>query len=361
MSFFSNILKKIFTGKKKVVKHIAIDPQSVKEHNMIRALANENAELKGKLAKNLAAEGREREREQDEEEEKEVRIELDKKKKELRKKEYPKYFSLMAFAKKYNDNKKLRDKLGFYTFDRQKKLYKFGDIGFCDDNSIVLLDDKGQVVTKNESLRKIFQSLGGLGNDIKDGKIPINFDKDGIHVPNIIVEEMYDITPNLDGSLKYTKVRKKPVYKLLDEYRTEISELQGEIEVLEITNNKLNKEIDDLRIAEEVAEDRATTKTADLSKVKEKVSAIGKVFGGMEEELSQMRTLKSIQEEEIEKLMNQLEIMRLEAEREGSKLNFNRALQMVKDIKRDLIRDEPQVKIIEVPQKIVEKPQNPPK
>ena len=60
-------IRKIFRPKK--VKHIKLDEKSIREHNTIRALANENAELKGINAKLQSKLGQLRESEKDKEEE----------------------------------------------------------------------------------------------------------------------------------------------------------------------------------------------------------------------------------------------------------------------------------------------------
>ena len=235
MSILNNILN-FFKPKKKIT--IEIDAETLRNNQIIKGMANQTAEDKSTIAKLTSELGKIRESERDKNEEGEVKYELNKRKKELQRKVYPKYFSLRSFFNKLSRDKKFRDKLGFYTFDRSKKLANFGDIGFTSDFQLVLLDDKGEVLVRNEELKKIFQSAGGLGNDINDGKIVINFDADGAFIPNIILDEVSDITPTADGRFKYTKVRKKPVYEHINELRDEISDNHSYIEEMEETNTK---------------------------------------------------------------------------------------------------------------------------
>lgn len=330
-NIFSKIINFIF-GRTKV-KHVQLDEESVKKHNMIRALANENAELKGMLGKIKVEEGRKREGEDDKKEEEEVRWELNTQKKELQKKKYPKYFSLKTFFRKVHTDKKFRTKLGFYSFDRQNLLGKFGDIGFCSDGSILLLDDKNQVLVKNYEIQKIFQSVGGLDVDVKNGLIPINFDGEGSYVPNMVIDDSYSVTPDFNGRLVYTKVSKQPFYKLLEDYRNDIAEKEDRIEELELLNNELNKQINGTKISLRVSEDAVQTTRADLSDTEKEVSAMGKVFRSVLSDLDKTRNANTIMDDNINKLENQVEMLRDEAERQGVKLSFDDALEKIDLIK----------------------------
>lgn len=336
-----------FKPTKKV--HVQLDPDSVKAHNLIRALANENAELKGEKAKLVSDLGKLRESTEDKEDEENVKYELNAQKKELELKKKMPYFSLKAFFNKIFKKKKYRDKLYFYSFDRGKRLAKFGDFGFSADGDFVLLDDKGREVMKMDNLKDIFQSVPALGNDIIDKKIPLNFTRDGEYVENPMVWEVPEITPTEDGKFRYAKARKKPFYDYLAELRAQMGHQQSYIEELELTNTKLQQKNDELSIAQRVSEDSAETSRTELSQAEKDVSAIKKVFRSTERELSQSRDINIVLEDNVDKLRLQLEEMRKEAEREGVKLNFDKALESLLNIRRELIKDEPskEVRIVE--------------
>ena len=62
----------------------------------------------------------------------------------------------------------------------------------------------------------------------------------------------------------------------------------------------------------------------------------------------------------MEILERELEKMRKLAEREGTKLSFERALETIQQIKRGLVRDMPD-KEVQIVEKVVQMPQNTPK
>ena len=352
---FEGIINFIF-GKKKI-SHINLDSESLKNHHKIRAIANENAELKGRLAKYQSEEGKGRESEKDKQEEENVRIELDEQKQELQKKSYPQYFSLKKFFNKTR-NTKYKD-LGYYSFDRAKKLASFGDIGFSSDGDFVLLSKEGEVLMKMKNLHDIFQSVAGLGNDVKTMKIPLNVDKEGNYVENIMVWQPPEVVPIGGGKFQYASARKRPFYEYLNELRGEITELQIEIEEKEITNTELQKEIDMLKVSQRVAEDSSETSRKEISEIEGETSAIKKIYRATATELSKLRDVNVILEENLNKLESEFEKMRDEAERQGVKLSDDVAMEKIQQIRRELVRDEPEK--VQVVEKIVENPQNPKK
>jgi len=349
-TIFSKI-KNFFSPKEKRV--VYIDPDSVRENNLINAQQNQIAELHAELSKYRLEEQKKKEVDYKTEQDKEIRLELNKQKNQLEIKEYPKYFSLMQFCRKIIYDKKLRSNLHFTSFDGSEKLYKFGDIGLS-RSGIVLLNDVGEVIHLGRNVNDVFWSVGALGDDLKAFRIPLCLDKDGGFVENVMMWEGPDLTPTLDGKLRYTKARKKELYKLLKERDEIIARQQGSIEELELTNTQLQQKTDELEISQRVAEDSADTSRNELSNIEGEVSSISRVFGGISRELVKKRNIEIILEDNLEKLENQIVKMREEAERQGVKVSDDRALERIQQIRRELVRDEPtkEVRVIqEVPQK----------
>lgn len=339
---------KTFFKKGKEVRG-TLDMNSIDNSKKISSQREMIVELQGKLARIQTEQGKNRIREEDLQEEEDVKLELNEQKQELQKKHYPKFVSLkLLFNKMYRDSK-FRNKLGIYTFDKSQKLDTFSDLGIASDGSFCLLNQKGEVVIKNKDLNKIFFNMAGLSNELTDGKIVIPFDAKGSHTPNILVEGMRDIVPDSDGRLKYTEINRKPLYKLMEEYRNEISENQDKIEEFELTNNKLMKENTSLKIAQRVALDNAETSHKDISVMEKDVSAVNKIFRQTSKELATVRDAHHLAEDQIDKLENQLKKAMDEAEKEGVKTSYSKALETVQNIKRELVRDEPtkEVQIIE--------------
>lgn len=345
-SRFMRFLQKLLGPKE--VRHLELDPESIKKHHEIKSLAYENAELKGELGRVKSELGELRESEKDLKEEDEVKIELDRQSKEIRKKNYPKYFSLKAFFRRLARDKK--GDLFFYDFQGSEKLGKFGDIGFS-NGEIVLLDNKRNIITHGKNIQNIFWSVGGLETDIKAKKVPLCLDKDGGYVENPMVWEAAEYLPARDGKFKFSKARKKPFYEYIKELMGEIGEKQEYIEELELTCTGLQKQIDDLAVSERVSEDSAETSRAELGKAEKRVSSIERIFRGTERDLTQVRDINVILEENLTKLESQVESLREEAEREGVKLSDDKAMESIQNIRRELVRDEPEkeIKIIQAP------------
>lgn len=342
-------------GKKKEVK-VQLDPESVKANHIIEALAKENAQLKGDKARQIAEESREREKSKDLKEEDEVKLFLNKEKKEIQTKHYPKYFSLRSlFRKMFIEEKRKRGKRFFITsFNREKKIAKLGDIGFSSDGDIVLLDKDYNVVLKMKNLNDIFQSVGGLGTDAENYMLPVNLDNEGGYVENVMVYEASELVPTKDGRLKFSKARKRPVYELLRDYGERMSGLQQDLEMAEKINTDLQNKIDDLERANRIHENRSQTLQTEFSKAEQRQSAVERVFGESEKELIALRNMREINEEDVEKLNREVQELRLSAEREGVKLSDDKALEMVMNIKRHLIKDMPK----EISGKPPEMPEN---
>ncbi|MBU0959230.1 MAG: hypothetical protein KKB31_04780, partial [Nanoarchaeota archaeon] len=255
----TNDLLDFLFGKKQVeVKHIDIDPESVRKHHEIRALANDNAKLKGMIGKYQKDEGVRREREKDENTEEKVKLFLNEEKNILEKKDMPQFFSLSSFFKNYLTNKKFRDNLFLYSFDRSAKIAKFGDFGFSVSKNghwnFSVLDENRNIVLESSRLKDIFQSVGALATDSISGKIPLNLDKEGGYIENIMVYEASELLHTEDG-LKFAKARKKPVYDLLRNLGEENSRLMSDLEEAEAEITKKQNIIDDFKKANKMLEE----------------------------------------------------------------------------------------------------------
>ena len=338
----------MFGVKEKIITQI--DPELIRQNDQFRAVTNENASLKGLLAKYQSEEGKRREREQDKKEEENIKLQLNTESEILEKKIKPTYFSLKSFFNKIKSSK--YKNLGFFSFDRSKKLADFGDIGFSSDGDFVVLDKNKEILIKHHDLKAIFCSLPGLPNEITKGMIPLNVTSEGKYFENIMIEEVPEITPDKEyGKFQYTSARKKPIYDYLNELRSEISEKEGKIEELEIINTKLQKKIDDLNVVARVSEDASQTARAELSESEQTVSSINRIYRSTEKELTLARDTITILEDITTKLENQFEIMRSQAEKEGVKLSMDKAMEQIQQIRRELVRDEPsrEIKVVQVP------------
>jgi len=170
-----------------------------------------------------------------------------KQKKEIRYKSQGKVFSLKTFFAKLFRDKKFRENLAFFTFDRNDKLKKFGDFVITEKGLFGLIDSDGNLVmSPMESLKDIFQSTGALGNDIMKGMIPLNLDAEGGYIENIMIYEAPQLIPTEDGrGFEFAKAKKAPLFKLIQELKNEIGEMNSELaereEIITRSQNKIDK------------------------------------------------------------------------------------------------------------------------
>jgi len=338
--------------KKKEVRHIQLDPETLKNNETISALAYENAELKGELNRVKSKEIEEKKLEEQRKSEDKIKVFLNKQKQEIEIKKQPTYFSLRAFFNKLRKDKKFRKSLAFYSFDGSTKLSPFQDIGFTSDNKMVLIGKNGEVIMTGERIQDLFYNLGSLRMDVMAKRIPLPVTPEGGFFENIMKNwEPAQIIPTPEGKFQYTHAPKKPLYAHLKELQEERSGLQQELEQRDLTITGLQNEIRELKIAMKMYRNNSETAVSNLSQAENESSEITKAFRGLSNELAKQRDTNVVLEDNINKLENQLEKMRDEAEREGIKLSDNKAMEIIQTIRRELVRDEPskEVHIIEKP------------
>jgi len=255
----------------------------------------------------------------------------------------------LSFRWLYNKlkNKKFAGKLHFTDFERGENMAKFKDFGISEDGRFVAVGSKG-VLLKMNNLKDIFPSIRGLSGDITSGKIPLCLTKDGEWYENVMAADIPEIERHGD-KLHYQKARKRPIYEIIAEKNSEISSLQGDLEEKEELVQDLQSKLDDVERGLRLQESDAETMRAEVSESEKSSTNVGRAFNSLTKRLDQKTNRISILEDELEKLTNQLDKMIKEAEREGVKLSDDKALESIKNIRRELVRDEPQVKIVEVP------------
>jgi chromosome segregation ATPase len=196
---------------------------------------------------------------------------------------------------------------------------------------------------KSSSLKDIFQSVGALGNDITRGVIPVNLDKDGGFVENIMVYEAPELIPDGEGNLKFTKARKKPVFELIQGYLNQVGEARSDLAEAEATIKELQDTIDELKSDNNLLEETSETSRAELSATKQKVVGIDKTMGELQRSLINFQSLSAINQDRINMTDKQLEEMREKAERKGTKLSDEKALETILDIRSTISNEMPDI------------------
>ncbi len=328
-------------------KEIHLDPSSLDENKVNKALQFAYVEEKAKVDKLKKEIAKLRNSSEDQKEEEEIKLVLNQKKQELEHINTTKYFSLGEFFRRYLSDKNLQRKIYFTDFERGEKIDQFKDIGFSEDGQIVIVGKENNVIMKMERLKDIFQSVRGLSNDVLSGKVPLNLDRDGAWIENVMDYEVPQIQRNGMG-LQYYKARKRPVYEIITDKNKVIARLQSELEDQEELNSELMQEMDNLKRGLRLQEGNSEIMATDISKMEKSSSSMMKAMNSITNRLEEQQNLNIILEDNLEKLENQIEKMRDEAEREGIKLSDDKALETVKQIRRELVRDEPskEVRII---------------
>lgn len=342
MSFINSFVN--FFSKKKKVVEVPLDATSIKENHTIKALAYQNAELKGENAKLKQQIAQQRESEKDVQEEENVKAYLDTQKKEIKFKSQGKVFSMKSFWAKYFKDKKFRSRLGFYTWDRKTKLATFGDIVFTEKGNVAFLDKNKQLVMPPMSnLSDAVQSPGALATDIMRGIIPMNLDEEGDYIENIMASPVSELIPTEDGKLQFSKVKKAPVYEILKNQGNQIGELLSEVAEKEDLITKLQNKIDKLESERKVYENVAETSRAELSDSEDRMVGVDKIHRRNMRDLLRLQNLNLIQHDENERLTTMFEVMRKEAEREGVKISDEKAREVFERARSTIVNELPDV------------------
>ena len=342
-------VKNFILGNPKKIIHVPINPESVQDSTQIKALAYENAELKGENAQLKGHIAKIKDRDTDKNEEENVKAVLDQQIHDIRLKSQGQVFSLKKFYAKFFRDKKFREKLGIYSFDRSTRLANFGDIGISEDGDFTLFDDQGNIILRMAKLKDMMQSVGALGNDMARGMIPVNMDKEGSYIENIMVYEAPELIETGD-KLRFAKARKKPVYQIIQQLNNTIGQYASELEESEAMNIELQNKIDKLTSENKVSGEMSETSRAELSHNEQRLTGIDRSFRTVQRDLFNLQNINAIQEDNIGKLETEITEMRDKAEREGVKLSDEKALELIQNIRSTVVNELPDFQPQQVPQ-----------
>lgn len=328
-------IRKFFDKKKEII----LDPTSVPAHKVNEHLKTQTIQQKAEIDKLLLELSKYKSSEDNKEREEHIKQILNEKQDEIQKVKTTKYFSLGNWYKEYLKNP---SEISVTDFDRGTKIDKFKDFGLTEDGIFVVVGENG-VVHGRERFKEVFQSIRGLGNDLNSGILPLWIDREGNWIENLLEFELPEA--NIVGDkIVYHKVRKKPLYEIVEGKNREISSLAGDLRDQEELNSNLQIEIDNLKRALRVRENSYESMQVQMSKNENASTNIDRAFNDLLKRLEREKNKVIILEEEVEKLESQLKKMVTEAERQGIKLSDEKALELIQNIRRELVRDEPRVK-----------------
>jgi hypothetical protein len=349
--------KKIIDGEKPVIKHVTINPESVKENTIIESQQKQIAELQAIITRNVSEKAEERESEEDLREEEVVKYNLNEQDIEIHKKILGKAFSMRTFWAIYfgisddkfkNPNTNLSKKLKYITFDEADTIAPFHDI-LLSNNSIYLTTENNKIIHRAESLKNLFMSVNALPKQVENGNIRICLDKEGNFVENVLMTEVSSYTYDSEGGLKYKPACTKPLYKMLQEKDSVISDLSDRLEMEQETTIGLQEKLNDLILSNKSLQASCEIANNEKSKMVAGSIEVNKTFMNMQKDLTRMQLLSIIDQDHIIKLEEQVSILRKEAERQGSTTGFNDAISKISNIvalmtSRDVPKESLEVK-----------------
>lgn len=345
----SNLLKIIGIKKKTEQRRIELDPESLKQHHINEALAIENGDLKGRIAKYEAMISAYRQSQKDVNEEENVKKYLTEERQRIISENNEEYLSLFAFFNKVNSNKKFRNELVFTTFNRKSKLGQFGDIGITTKGRLVLVDSKGNLILKGGNPKDLFFEVAGLMNDVSKGMIPLAMDEEGTPIENIMTWEMPElIETGTEGKLRFAKARRRPVYEIIKDLDEKISKLTLDLEESEGLNQKYLQENRFLKSENRLGESLVETTYAEQSYDTRKVTMLDRASKKLQEELLTVRQMNVSLEEGAESDGEIMEELREKAERRSSKLPDEIALEKIQDIRKTFSKEEERKEYLQV-------------
>lgn len=330
-----------FVNPFKKKREIILDPSSVAGHKVNEFLKTQVIQQKAEIDKLNLELAKFKTTEETQEREERVKQVLNEKQEELQKIHSTKYFSLGNFYRDVIKNRKMPE-IFITDFDRGTKLDKWKDFGFTEDGVFVVIGENG-IIHGREKITEIFQSIRGLGNDVRAGIMPLWLDKNKEGIENLIEYEIPEAN-KVGDKIVYHKVRKRPLYEIVEDKNMRIRELQEDLEDQEELNLELQQKVDDLERALRLREISQESMQVQMSKTEIASSNVEKAFNDLIKRLEREKNKVIICEEEIEKLEVQLKKMMREAERQGVKISDEKALETIQNIRRELVRDEPRPK-----------------
>ena len=288
--------------KKRII--INYNSEDFSDNEKLSTLLNENAYLKGAIARTLSEKKAEEEKyEESDKEQLQIKA-LHKDKIGLEEKDYPP-LSLFNILKHQKD-KKTKTKIKFTTFDGKMDLGEVEDFVIMPDGGFgVVSNDK--VIWASNNINHVFYWVNGLNTFARNNIIQLCVNDKGQFEPNLQSEEISELVRTSDGKFKINRFSKKPLYEMVAGLHNDINELNQEIKTSESTLVEQQKEIYEKERESSLHKNRANKIHSELSEALEKVAEIEKANGQIVRQNMALVNLKDINEQIVDSLESAIE------------------------------------------------------
>ena len=295
-----------FKKKERIV--VNYNSSELNDGEKLQSVFNENAYLKGIIARANSEKSQKSEKDKEQEKEQEKIKYLNEEEKSLKKNELNPFslFSLFEYVKKSRKNPEKFKPIKFTTFDGSKILGNVDNIAIMPDGGLGVFAD-GDLIWASRDINHIFWWVAGLNNFSKNKIIPLCINSRGTYEPNLQTEELSELVKMSDGRFKINRFNKKPLYEHVSDLHNQIGELQGELEVEEETISEQQKEIKEKDREVKLHRTRADKAESGLSDALNKVSEIEGATGEIIRQNMALMNIKEINETLIETMNNVVE------------------------------------------------------
>ena len=318
-----DFLNNLFAKKREAVV-MPLDPELVKENEIIKAQQQIIGSQQAKLGELLAEKNEERRQVDKKEKEKILIKELKQQEKQIKKNEVEKSVSFIRFLNDLADRKKLKGKIEVTDKEGNEIIGILGDIASIKGEFIALMDIYGNELVRGRQLDQVIYKPESLANYIRRKQIPIPYIKDregmmhpfrdleDIDHPDVIwneVDKVYETTTEKTDKVKYLLISKDK----------DIRYLKNEIARLENIISDLKIEKDDATREAKVRKNQSDNTQSRLSQVMSEFMNVQTMIGNMQRENQVLLETKISYEVIIERLEKINEILNMKVQQLGVK------------------------------------------
>lgn len=320
-----------------------------------KALAQENATLKGQLAMIQIGQKAQAENEKQKDKVSEEIKALREDERKINLERYGETISLGKFFSKFMNDKNFREKLYLTDKNGVSKFGKFGDIQITKNRGTFLITDSNfNPVIESRSIEGLFYKPNSLDNHLEVGRIPLPVDENFNQVVDIEELDMPEVD---EVSLMNDFDPDKPRYYLTREARRKVKDLiieklkllnekSEQIEVLELTNNDLVRQIGEIKRANNILKNQVQTQQGELSNAMGMTMQFNTKIGEMQSKITSLTEMKAFYERKVMMLegINQKIIEKLE--KSGDKTLYEA-------VRQDLFTDLQEMKTL-LPETVIQ-------